>query len=125
MAKNSCTSIKKRVIVSHHAAAIAGRVIFGMPPRWDPPAGPIFNALELAPVAVYEDGECEPYESLADIPKAEVQQVLWSIYGHTPGEGVQCIGDFTSRDHALEVIRRLLGDLRPFEPRESKRPRQT
>lgn len=114
MSKNNCRSIKKRVVVSHLADAIQGREIFDMPPRWDPPDGPVFDAIEIAPVAVYEDGECEPYESLADIPKTEVQQILWSIYGHTPGEGVQCIGDFTTRDHALEVIRRLLGDLRPY-----------
>lgn len=114
MAENKCRRSKRRAVVFHFEGAIPGRAIFALPPRWSSADGPVFDAIELAPVAVYEDGECEPYESLADIPKAEVHQVLWSIYGHTPGEGVQCIGDFTTRDHALEVIRRLLGDLRPY-----------
>lgn len=69
---------------------------------------------DRAPVAIYEDGDFEPYESLADVPKDEVQQMIWSIYGHMPGEGVQCIGNFPTRAHSLEVIRRLLGDLRPY-----------
>lgn len=114
MTKHNCRRAKRRAVVFHSKDAIPGREIYALPPRWASTDGPIFDAIELAPVAVYEDGECEPYESLADVPKTEVEQIIWSIYGHTPGEGVQCIGDFTTRDHALEVIRRLLGDLRPF-----------
>ena len=44
---------------------------------------------------------CEPFE--AD---------LWTVYGHIPGEGVQTVGDFDTRQHAEEVFARITG--RPY-----------
>jgi hypothetical protein len=41
---------------------------------------------------------CEPFE--AD---------FWTLYGHIPGEGVQAIGDFDTRQHAEEVFARITG----------------
>lgn len=110
-------ALAPHVVVIRTEGSIPGRELFAMPDRWERNDGPTFDAIELAPVGVFEGGICEAYESIADIPKAQLSQILWSIYGHTPGEGVQCIGDFTSREHALEVIRRLLGDLRPYPGR--------
>ena len=34
---------------------------------------------------------------------------FWSLYGHIPGQGVDCIGDFTTREHADEVFARITG----------------
>lgn len=115
MSESFFQAIKSHVVVTRIDDNTPGREFFAMPPRWEPVGGPVFDAIELAPVAEYDNGICEAYESLADIPKQEVSKVFWSIYGHTAGEGAQCIGDFKTREHALEVVRRLLGDLRPLE----------
>ena len=86
-----------------------------MPPRTRSDSGPLYDAIELAPVlSIDADGTCEAFESLEDIPEEQRALAFWSIYGHTPGEGVECIGDFRSRTAALDVLRRLLGDLRPY-----------
>ena len=34
---------------------------------------------------------------------------FWSLYGHIPGQGVDCIGDFKTREHAEEVYARITG----------------
>ena len=37
---------------------------------------------------------------------------FWSLYGHIPGRGLDCIGDFKSRDAAEEAYARITG--RPY-----------
>lgn len=32
---------------------------------------------------------------------------VWSLYGHITGEGLHCIGDFLSRDHAEGILQLL------------------
>jgi hypothetical protein len=41
------------------------------------------------------------------VPDAEAE--FWSLYGHIPGQGVECIGDFATREHAEEVLARIAG----------------
>jgi hypothetical protein len=41
------------------------------------------------------------------VPDDEAQ--FWSLYGHIPGQGVECIGDFITREHAEEVYARITG----------------
>jgi hypothetical protein len=97
------------------AAPVHGREFFALPERTRTDGGPVFDAIELAPVAQIDpEGTCEAFESLSDVPEELRGSVFWSFYGHTPGEGVQCLGDFTTRDHALEALRRLFGDLVPL-----------
>ena len=92
-----------------------GREHFALPDRQSSEDGPIFDALELAPVAVIDsEGTCEAYDDLEDVAEEDRDRVFWSVFGHTPGEGVSCLGDFPTRDEALEAIRRLTGRLRPF-----------
>jgi hypothetical protein len=38
------------------------------------------------------------------------EAMFWTLYGHIPGEGVQAIGDFTSREAAEEVYCRIAGE---------------
>ena len=66
-----------------------------------------FDDYEIAPCRrLREDGErvrfyyesCEPHE--ADV---------WTLYGHIPGQGVQAIGDFDTREHAEEAFARITG----------------
>lgn len=66
-----------------------------------------FDNYEISPCRRYEEpdspGEfyfevCEPHE--ADV---------WTLYGHINGEGVQAIGDFSTREAADEVFQRITG----------------
>lgn len=77
--------------------------------------GPLFDALEVAPIAPLNGhGVYESLEDIDDVPEEDRDRIMWTVFGHTPGEGVVAIGDFSSRDEALEVVRRLLGGLRPL-----------
>ena len=45
------------------------------------------------------------------VPDEEAR--FWRLYGHIPGQGLDCIGDFSTRGHAEEVFVRITG--RPYE----------
>jgi hypothetical protein len=48
------------------------------------------------------------YESYAEqCPDDEAD--FWTLFGHIPGEGVQAIGDFATREDAEEVYYRIAG----------------
>jgi hypothetical protein len=34
---------------------------------------------------------------------------FWSLFGHIPGQGLDCIGDFATREHAEEILARIIG----------------
>ncbi len=56
----------------------------------------------------YEVHGCRDYgDYVEQVPDAQAQ--FWSLYGHIPGQGLECIGDFTSRQHAEEVMQRITG----------------
>jgi hypothetical protein len=66
-----------------------------------------FDNYEISPCRRYEEpgspGKfyfevCEPHE--ADV---------WTLYGHIPGQGVEAIGDFATREHAEETFQRITG----------------
>jgi hypothetical protein len=73
-----------------------------------------FDAYEIAPCRRFrEDGDRERfYYEPCQPEKADV----WTLYGHIPGEGVEAIGDFTTREHAEEVYARIIG--RQYGPRQ-------
>ena len=79
-------------------------------PHYSPAVPRSFDALEVHTV-IEEDREggtvCEALTSGDEIP--EGSRVTFSLYGHTPGEGVECIGDFTSFDAACDFATRLGG----------------
>jgi len=35
---------------------------------------------------------------------------FWSLFGHIPGQGLDCIGDFATREHAEEIFTRITGE---------------
>lgn len=43
------------------------------------------------------------------VPDEEAQ--FWSLYGHIPGQGLESIGDFRTRQQAEEVLGRITGGL--------------
>jgi hypothetical protein len=64
-----------------------------------------FDDYEIHGVAEFTDllgnRYCEP------VPDDEAQ--FWSLYGHIPGQGLECIGDFKTRKLAEEVLARITG----------------
>jgi len=42
-------------------------------------------------------------------PVEDTEAELWTLYGHVPGQGVEAIGDFRTREHAEEVFARITG----------------
>jgi hypothetical protein len=63
-----------------------------------------FDAYEISGLAEFiVDGStfCEPV--------ADEEATFWSLYGHAPGEGAICIGDFATRADAEEVYARITG----------------
>jgi hypothetical protein len=69
----------------------------------------------MKPYDNYEISPCRRYErpgspgkfyfEVCEPPDADV----WTLYGHVPGEGVEAIGDFSSRHHAEETFSRITG----------------
>lgn len=63
-----------------------------------------FDDYEIHGVREFGKGKhrcCEP------VPDDEAQ--FWSLYGHIPGQGLECIGDFKTRSLAEEVYARITG----------------
>jgi len=67
----------------------------------------VYDNYEISPCKRYEQPDspgrfhfevCEPHE--ADV---------WTLYGHLDGEGVEAIGDFSTREHAEETLQRITG----------------
>jgi hypothetical protein len=67
----------------------------------------VYDNYEISPCKRYEEPHttgkfyfevCEPHE--ADV---------WTLYGHLDGEGVEAIGDFSTREHAAEIYSRITG----------------
>ena len=63
----------------------------------------------------FDDYEVHGVYEFSDDGRSFSEQVpdeeagFWSLYGHIPGQGVECIGDFKTRGHAEEVYARITG----------------
>ena len=66
-----------------------------------------FDAYEIHGVREFGRGKSRHCEQ---VPDGEAQ--FWSLYGHIPGQGLECIGDFKTRRHAEEIYSRISG--RPY-----------
>lgn len=76
------------------------------------PASPTrFNGYEIQPCRRYRESD-EPDRAFVE-PCEPFEADFWTVYGHIPGEGIQAIGDFDSREHAEEVYARITG--RPYQ----------
>jgi hypothetical protein len=63
-----------------------------------------FDGYEIHGVRRYGRGKSSYCEQ---VPDSKAQ--FWSLYGHIPGQGADCIGDFKTREHAEEVHARITG----------------
>ena len=63
-----------------------------------------FDGYEIHGVREFDEGNGKFCEQ---VPDEEAE--FWSLYGHIPGEGVECIGDYKTREHAEETYARITG----------------
>ena len=66
-----------------------------------------FDDYEIQPCRRYREAD-EPDRAFVE-PCEPFEADFWTVYGHIPGEGVQAIGDFDTREHAEEVFARISG----------------
>ena len=63
-----------------------------------------FDDYEIHGVKEFHEAGVRWCEQVSD-RKAE----FWSLFGHIPGQGLDCIGDFKTRRHAEEIYARITG----------------
>ncbi|HEX4054698.1 MAG TPA: hypothetical protein VHX86_10575 [Tepidisphaeraceae bacterium] len=63
-----------------------------------------FDDYEVHGVKEYDEAGRPYCEQVAD-----EEADFWSLYGHIPGEGLDCIGDFKTREHAEQIYARITG----------------
>ena len=66
-----------------------------------------FDNYEISPCRRYEEPD-SPGKFFFEVCDPEEADV-WTLYGHIPGQGVQAIGDFNSREYAEEAFQRITG----------------
>jgi hypothetical protein len=64
-----------------------------------------FDGYEIHGVSEFDD---EGGKYCEQVPDDEA--MFWSLYGHIPGAGLECIGDFKTRALAEEVYERITGE---------------
>jgi hypothetical protein len=84
------------VTATMHFEAECGEDAAGLPA--------LFDRYEIHGVREFGKGKNRYCEQVRD---DEAQ--FWSLYGHIPGQGLDCIGDFKTREHAEEVYARITG----------------
>ena len=72
------------------------------------PVRPVYDNYEISPCRRFEepDSPGKFYFELCEPSEADV----WTLYGHINGQGVEAIGDFSSREAAEEVFYRITGE---------------
>ena len=82
-----------------------------------------YEAYEIAPcipVAVNNGITCyERQENLRRLTRKERAGLIWSLYGWRAGEGVTCIGDFSSQQFAIDIYSGITGHTVPKRWRNS------
>ena len=70
----------------------------------------VFDNYEISPCRRFEEPD-SPGKFYFEVCEPEEADV-WTLYGHIDGEGVQAIGDFSTREAAEQVYTRITGE--PF-----------
>jgi len=65
-----------------------------------------FDAYEIHPVTEQVSSDGSRFCEVTDDP---AEASFWSLYGHIPGQGVMCIGDFASFAEAADIYARITG----------------
>ena len=74
----------------------------------------ILSDTDKAPTP-FDDYEIHGVKEFTEADFAFCEQVddadadYWSLFGHITGGGLECIGDFETRQHAEEILARITG----------------
>lgn len=68
-----------------------------------------FDAYEIHGCQCLDDAGLPDPNGISVETCTDAQAQFWTLYGHIPGEGVQAIGDFASREAEEEVFYRITG----------------
>jgi len=71
-----------------------------------------FDAYEIHPVRISRKFSGPNRKAVQ--PCAPEEAEFWSLFGHLPGQGLECVGDFQSREHAEEILARITGEGYPM-----------
>jgi hypothetical protein len=66
-----------------------------------------FDGYEIHGVREYHGAPFGQGKYSEQVPDEEAQ--FWSVFGHIPGRGLECVGDFESRELAEEIYARITG----------------
>lgn len=67
----------------------------------------VFDNYEISPCRRYEEPDSPGKFYFEVCPPNEAD--VWTLYGHIEGEGVDAIGDFSTREHAEQTFQRITG----------------
>lgn len=68
---------------------------------------PRFDGYEIEPCLRFEEPDRPGHFSFEPCSPAEAD--VWTLYGHIPGQGVEAVGDFPTREAAADVYARITG----------------
>jgi hypothetical protein len=66
-----------------------------------------FDNYEIHGVREYHGAPFGQGKYSEQVPDEEAQ--FWSLFGHIPGRGLECVGDFESRELAVQIYARITG----------------
>ncbi len=91
--------LKSALEAAYHAgeASLRESKARSLPPR--------FDGYEIHGVREFDDKGGKYCEQVPDD-----EAMFWSLYGHIPGAGLECIGDFKTRAFAEEIYERITGE---------------
>lgn len=73
-----------------------------------PPTDPAaFDGYEIAQVVEDKDGECSPIDDPGTLMTDDGRKTFWSVYGHIPNAGVDCIADRDTYEQCLDLLRQM------------------
>jgi hypothetical protein len=80
-----------------------------------------YDAYEIHGMKRLPDGQGQEEEPVGSVIRdceqvADDEAEFWSLFGHIPGQGIDCIGDFATREHAEEVFAKITGQLIQSRP---------
>lgn len=78
-----------------------------------------FDAYEIHPITVRQTPDGRRF---AERVAASAEADYWSLFGHIPGQGLECIGDFPTYERAAEIHARITGygyDAEPYDDEEA------
>jgi hypothetical protein len=100
-------SVADALKAAFDAGANTSRVAYTTPTSTDTGLPIRFDDYEIHGVREYHGAPFGQGKYNEQVPDDDAQ--FWSLFGHIPGQGLDCIGDFKTRQHAEEIYAHITG----------------